>query len=52
MKPYRPYNKKRFRQLLALSRKKLTHRQIAEVYGGTEQGVRSNLRRLRLRGVL
>jgi len=53
-KPYRPYRAgaDRLDLLVRLANAGKSLREIAAIYGGTENGVRSNLRRLRDRGVL
>jgi predicted transcriptional regulator len=51
-KPYRPQRPDRLALLVKLAKAGKTAAEIAEAYGGTENGVRSNLRRLRERGVL
>ncbi len=51
-KPYRPRRLDRHELLVSLARQGRKLSEIAEVYGGTKQGVRSNIRRLRERGVL
>jgi hypothetical protein len=52
MKEYRPRDPDRASLLIELARSGKRLRDIAMIYGGTEYGVRSNLRRLRERGVL
>lgn len=52
MKPYRPRRPDRHALLVRLVRRGLKLREIAAVYGGTEHGVRSHLRRLREIGAL
>ena len=51
-KPYRPRRPDRHELLVSLARKRKKLQEIATIYGGTKHGVRSNLRRLRERGVL
>lgn len=51
-KPYRPYRRDRHEQLVTLAGQGKSYREIAAIYGGTPNGVRSNLRRLRERGAL
>ena len=51
-RPYRPHRPERHEQLVALAVEGRKLREIAAIYGGTPQGVRSNLRRLRERGVI
>lgn len=51
-KPYRPHRADRHALLVRLAREGRRLRDIAAIYGGTPYGIRSNLRRLRERGVL
>lgn len=51
-KPYRPHNPRQHKLLLHWVRMGYKISEIAAMYGGTPDGVRSNLRRLRERGVL
>lgn len=51
-KPYRPHRSERHEQLVTLVREGKRYREIASIYGGTPNGVRSNVRRLRERGVI
>lgn len=52
VKPYRPHRADRHAKLVSLYREGRKHSEIAMIYGGTVNGVRSNLRRLRDRGVI
>lgn len=52
MKPYRPRDADLHAILIDLHSEGKTLAQIAALYGGTPNGVRSNLRRLRERGVI
>ncbi len=51
-KPYRPHRRERHELLVSLAQQGRKLREIASIYGGTPNGVRSNLRRLRERGVI
>lgn len=51
-KPYRPRQPNRHALLVRLVRERKKLQEIATIYGGTKHGVRSNIRRLRERGVL
>lgn len=52
VKPYRPRDADLHAILIDLHSEGKTLAQIAALYGGTPNGVRSNLRRLRERGVI
>jgi len=50
-RPYQQYKPERNRELITLRKNGKTYREIAEICGGTPHGARSNIRRLKEKGV-